>query len=84
MVAEFLKNLVTDPSQKKEFSFIWAAPRKLHNQSKAKLEHYYQNTRILECSGFHDLSDKQIAQNEILFLNWESINKAKNIIVKGK
>ena len=31
MVAEFLKNLVKeDPSQKKEFSFIWAAPRKLH------------------------------------------------------
>jgi len=83
MTAEFLKQLITDREIKTTFSFIWTAPRKLHQQSKSKLEKYYEDTRALECSDFDDLTDKQIAENEILFLNWESINKKdKNTIVK--
>lgn len=83
MTAEFLKQLIDDKEIKTPLSFIWTAPRKLHTQSKEKLEKYYEDTRALECSDFEDLTDKQIGENEILFLNWESINKKdKNTIVK--
>ena len=83
MTAEFLKQLIDDKEIKTPLSFIWTAPRKLHTQSKEKLENYYEDTRALECSNFEDLIDKQIGENEILFLNWESINKKdKNTIVK--
>lgn len=83
MTAEFLKQLIDDKKIKTALSFIWTAPRKLHTQSKEKLEKYYEDTRALECSNFEDLTDKQIGENEILFLNWESINKKdKNTIVK--
>jgi type III restriction enzyme len=83
MTAEFLKQLVDDKEIKTPLAFIWTAPRKLHHQSKKKLEKYYEDSRALECSDFENLTDKQIGENEILFLNWESINKKdKNTIVK--
>ena len=65
------------------FSFVWIAPQDLHQQSKDKLERYYTDTQILECKNYRDLNDRQIGENEILFLNWESTNKTKkNIIIK--
>ncbi len=83
MTAEFLKKLVDDKEVKQPLAFIWTAPRQLHTQSKEKLERYFEDSRALECSDFEDLTDKQIGENEILFLNWESINKKnKNTIVK--
>ncbi len=83
MTAEFLKQLVTHPELTSPLSFIWTAPRQLHTQSKDKLETYYEESRALECANFEDLVDKQIEENQILFLNWESINKKdKNTIVK--
>jgi type III restriction enzyme len=81
MMAQALSTLVTQRKDHKLFSFIWAAPRKLHNQSKEKLEAYYENTRILECKNISDLSETKIGENEILFLNWESINKKGNIFI---
>jgi len=83
IMAEFLKQLTDDREILTPLTFIWTAPRKLHTQSKKKLEKYYEDTRAIECADFEDLTDKQIAENEILFLNWESINKKdKNTIVK--
>ena len=34
MMAEFIKELTVNNYTNKELSFIWAAPRSLHNQSK--------------------------------------------------
>ena len=82
MVAEYLSKFVDKRKDGKTFSFIWAAPRKLHNQSKEKLEGYYEETRILQCSNIEDLTDKIIQENEILFLNWESINKKENVFIR--
>lgn len=83
MTAEFLKDLANDQSLNSSLSFIWTAPRKLHHQSKTKLEKYYEDNRAIDCSEFEDLTEKIIKENEILFLNWESINKKdKNTIVK--
>ena len=83
MMAEFLRHLIDDRETSTALSFIWTAPRKLHVQSKRKLEEHYESTHALECSDFEELIDKCIGENEILFLNWESINKKdKNTIVK--
>ena len=45
MLAEFIKRLVTQNKDEKSISVIWAAPRKLHNQSKRKLEEYYEEKK---------------------------------------
>jgi type III restriction enzyme len=83
MVAEALKRIVEERDDRRKFSFIWVSVRKLHDQSKDKLDRYYEKDRTLKCSYFWDLADKKIHENEILFINWESINKTdKNTIIK--
>jgi type III restriction enzyme len=81
IIAEALKKLITEENRS-SLSFIWAAPRKLHSQSKEKLETYYFENKAIQCSFFEDLQDKTISENEILFLNWESINKEDNIYIR--
>lgn len=83
MVSELLKELVSKREDDKKFSFIWVSVRMLHEQSKEKLEGYYQDDRALKCSYFEDLEDRKIGENEILFINWHSINKKDiNIFVR--
>lgn len=82
MMAELLKQLA-DSKTPRPLSFIWAAPRQLHIQSREKLENYYAESMALACSDFNGLADRQIGENEVLFLNWESIRQRdKNTIVK--
>ena len=78
MVSEALKRLVRDRKEGLGMSFVWVSVRMLHEQSKEKLERYYEDDRAIQCSYFEDLQDRKIAENEILFINWHSINK-KNI-----
>jgi len=82
MMAEFLKQLVKDRDVRQSLSFIWTAPRQLHIQSHKKLEKYFEISRVLRCSFFEDLDDKKIGENEVLFFNWESINKEDNIYIR--
>ena len=81
MMAEFSKRLVEDRNVRQALGFIWAAPRQLHIQSRDKLENYFETSRALTCSYFEDLDDRKIGENEILFFNWESINRADNIYI---
>ena len=81
MVSEMLKELVKENSAR--YSFIWVSVRMLHEQSKEKLEKYYEDDGLIQCSYFDDLEDRQIGENEILFINWHSINKKGiNVYVK--
>lgn len=82
IMAEFLKQFVSERKDSRTFSFIWAAPRKLHIQSKEKLDQFYKDNRVLNCSNIEDLIDTNIDENEILFLNWESINKKDNVFIR--
>jgi type III restriction enzyme len=82
IMAEFLKCLIDNRDIKHSFSFIWTAPRQLHIQSKEKLEKYFETSRALKCSFFEDLDDRKIDENEILFVNWEHINKANAIYIR--
>ncbi len=82
MMAEYISSLCGSDILTKNLSFIWTAPRKLHIQSKRKLENYFSNTNVVECLNFENITDKQLFENQILFLNWESINKKnKNTII---
>jgi type III restriction enzyme len=84
MMAEYIERFVLDKISSDDFCFIWATPRKtLTLQSKNKLEKYFQYRKLLKCSEFHELQDNKILTNEVLFLNWESINKSnKNTIIR--
>lgn len=82
MMAEFLRQICNLEKFKDNLAFIWTAPKKLHTQSKDKLLNYYQETRDLDCFEFEELEDRQIDCNEILFFNWESINKENNIYIR--
>lgn len=83
MVAEFLKRLIDSRIDGKHFSFVWIAVNKLHDQSRNNLKKYYDRYAIgIKCSYFEDLDDRRIGENEILFLNWASINKKGNIYVR--
>ncbi len=82
MIGEFLKRLVNpiDREDDKTLSFIWISVHDLHNQSKKSLEKHFTNDFIY--SEFDNLEDNVIKRNEILFLNWESINKENNIYIR--
>lgn len=77
VIAYLLRKLVTEQKYAK-ISIVWIAPRKLDDQSKDKLEKIYHD-QILKCLDFENIQDNRIDENEILFLNWESINKTNNI-----
>ncbi len=83
MVSALLKEIASRRKDDKKFSFVWVSVRMLHSQSKEKLEKFYEDDRTLKCSYFEDLEDRKIGENEILFINWHSINKKDiNIFVK--
>lgn len=66
-----------------EVAFIWFAPRKLHLQSYSKLKSIFTETRKLRPVMFDDLQQSEgIRPGEILFVNWESVNKKDNVMVR--
>lgn len=84
MIAEFIKKLVDNREDGIEIAFIWITVHKLHEQSKEKLEKYYEDLQTVTCSIFEDLQDKQIQNKEILFFNWQSINQEDNIYIRER
>jgi len=87
MVAEFLKRFCEDLPNRldlrtKQVSFIWISPNKLYQQSHLSLKNYFSEKRSLRPIFFEDISEKKLQANEILFLNWESINKESNVYVR--
>ena len=82
VVANFLERFIAESNPANDFAFIWIAPRKLHDQSNEKLSKIYKDKNILTCSEIKDLKNNRIQKNEILFLNWESINRSTNTFVK--
>lgn len=67
-----------------QVAFIWIAPNKLHQQSYFKMKNYFTETRLLKPVMYDEIdqSDGVIKAGEILFVNWESINKEKNVMVR--
>lgn len=89
MASELLSILTDELSQRSdcrynEVAFIWIAPNKLHEQSYFKMKSIFSETRTLSPVMYDELdsSDGYIRPGEILFVNWESINKDNAVIVR--
>ena len=81
MVTEFLKNIFLDSNN--NVAVIWAAPRQLHTQSKDKIKPVLLEKNIGKALEVYQLKNPRLKKNEILFLNWESINKKNNTFMKS-
>lgn len=88
MTCQTLANIVDElrtrgDNRFKECAFIWFAPRKLHLQSYMSLKGAFSENRKLTPVMFDELDRSEgIQQGEILFVNWESVNKEKNLMVR--
>lgn len=68
-----------------EAAYIWIAPNKLHEQSYFKMKNFFTENCALRPVIYDELdhsADGFIKPGEILFVNWESINKDKNLMVR--
>ena len=66
----------------KRLAFIWIAPNQLHLQSFNALKNYFAELRSIKPIQFEDITDDKLNPNEVLFLNWQSINKEGNLFIK--
>lgn len=90
MAAEMLRMLNNELSENpnapvSEVAYIWIAPNKLHEQSYFKMKNAFTETRDLSPVVYDELdhsADGYIHPGEILFVNWESINKDNAVMVR--
>lgn len=89
MAQEMLARLTEELQQRgdspvREVAYIWIAPNKLHQQSYLKMRAFFSGTRLLRAVMYDEMdhTDGTLHAGEILFVNWESINKEKNVIVR--
>lgn len=87
MMASFLNKLCEEISdklelEKRKVAFVWIAPNKLYIQSYISLKTYFEELRTIRPIFFDDITNHRIQPNEVLFVNWESINKEKNLMVR--
>lgn len=68
--------------QKRKVAFIWFAPNQLHLQSYESLKDYFKELRTIKPIQFEDVTDNRLKPNEVLFLNWQSVNKKNNLYIK--
>jgi len=86
-MAAFLNQLCEEIADKidvphRNLAFIWIAPNQLHLQSFEALKRFFSEWRSLRAIQFEDVIEGRIFPNEILFLNWQSINKEGNTFIK--
>ncbi len=69
-----------------QVAFVWIAPQKLHLQSFEKLKAIFAENHKLTPVLFDDIDQTEgyIKPNEILFVNWESVNKDSNLMVQER
>ena len=90
MASEMLLRLNTELRERtdvptKEVAYIWIAPNKLHEQSYFKMKSFFTEGQQLHPVIFDDLdhsADGYIHPGEILFVNWESINKDNAVMIR--
>lgn len=87
VMAAYLNQLATEfPDKldlpKRKVAFIWFAPNQLHLQSYASLKEYFKELRTIKPIQFEDITNDKLQPNEVLFLNWQSVNSTKNVFVR--
>jgi len=68
--------------EKRKAAFIWIAPNKLYIQSYNAMRGFFAEMRSIKPIFFEDIANDELLPNEVLFVNWESINKEKNLMVR--
>lgn len=68
--------------EKRKVAYIWIAPNKLYIQSYNSIKDYFAEMRSIKPIYFEDISSDELLPNEVLFVNWESINKEKNTMIR--
>lgn len=71
-------------SMVREVAFIWIAPNKLHEQSYFKMKNFFSTKKLLNTMRWDELDHTldYLKHGDILFLNWESINKDNALIMR--
>jgi len=71
-------------SMVKEAAFIWIAPNKLHEQSYFKMKNFFTTKKLLHTMRWDEMDHTldYLRHGDILFLNWESINKDNALIMR--
>lgn len=67
-------------------AFIWIAPNALHVQSYHSMRNAFTETKRLTPVVYDELDlthEGYIKPGEVFFVNWQSINKKKNVMVRG-
>jgi len=63
-------------------TYIWIAPNTLHFQSYKSLSHFYSETRDIHTLSIEDITDDCLKPNEMLFLNWQTINRDDTLFMR--
>lgn len=87
MMANYMSNVCEEVKDKLELknrkiAFIWFAPNQLHIQSYNSIKNYFDNLRTISPIQFEDITENKLHENEVLFVNWQSVNKEKNVFVR--
>ncbi|MGM9760506.1 MAG: DEAD/DEAH box helicase family protein [Parabacteroides sp.] len=86
MASKLLDELVCQLAEEGQaVAMIWIAPNKLHQQSYFRMKSYFTESRHLHPVMYDELDHAQggfIKPGEIFFVNWESINKDSNLMVR--
>lgn len=84
MMAALIERIIEEiPMQtglSNEVAFIWIAPNTLHIQSYNSLKNLYNDANKLRCVDLSEMSTNPVLNHrELLFVNWSTIDKEKNI-----
>ena len=86
MASKLLDELVQQLAEEGQaVAMMWIAPNKLHQQSYFRMKSYFTESRHLRPVMYDELDHAQggyIKPGEIFFVNWESINKESNLMVR--
>lgn len=90
MATELMRKLALEINdtdcQYNKVAFIWLAPNALHIQSYLKMKTAFEETKLLEPVVYDDLDlsvEGYIEPRQVFFVNWQSINKKTNVMVRG-
>jgi len=87
IMASFISQLISEvkmrPNIATDLAFIWLAPNTLHLQSYDSLKGFYSEMHDLKTKKIEDLGGNDFLHtNDLLFINWSSVDKDKNTFRK--
>lgn len=79
MISQAITKIVKQQGSKASYCFIWLSVNSLHEQSRQSLSQYFEDEKLLECITIDDIQNNTIEENEIVFINWDSLIKENNV-----